>query len=75
MYSASQFTIKDTIEFEGVGLHNGKNVNICLKPAEANSGIKFKRTDVNNKNNIIDASYKNVSLSSLCTKIREKFNL
>ena len=69
MYSASQFTIKDTIEFEGVGLHNGKNVNICLKPAEANSGIKFKRTDVNNKNNIIDASYKNVSSSLLCTKI------
>ena len=34
MYSSSQKTIKDPIEFDGVGLHNGKNVKICLKPAE-----------------------------------------
>jgi len=70
MYSSSQKTIKDPIEFDGVGLHNGKNVNICLKPAEVGSGIKFKRTDVDNSKNIIEASYKNVSLSSLCTKIK-----
>ena len=68
MYSSSQKTIKDIIELDGVGLHNGKNVNICLKPAEANSGIAFKRTDVSD-NNIIKATYKNVSSSLLCTKI------
>ena len=69
MYSALQKTIKDPIELDGVGLHNGKNVNLCLKPAEVDSGIKFKRTDINNTNNIIDATYKNVSSSLLCTKI------
>ena len=69
MYSVSQKTIKDSIELDGVGLHNGKNVNLCLKPAEVDSGIKFKRTDINNTNNIIDATYKNVSSSLLCTKI------
>ena len=69
MYSVSQKTVKDSIELDGVGLHNGKNVNLCLKPAEVNSGIKFKRTDINNTNNIIDATYKNVSSSLLCTKI------
>ena len=69
MYSVSQKTIKDSIELDGVGLHNGKNVNLCLKPAEVDSGIKFKRTDINNANNIIDATYKNVSSSLLCTKI------
>ena len=69
MYSSSQKTIKDSIELDGVGLHNGKNVNICLKSAEVDSGIKFKRTDINNTNNIIDANYKNVSSSLLCTKI------
>jgi len=69
MYSASQKTIKDTIELDGVGLHNGKDVNLCLKPAAVGSGIKFKRTDINNGNNIIDANYKNVSSSLLCTKI------
>ena len=63
MYSASQKTITDSIELDGVGLHNGKNVNLCLKPAEVDSGIKFKRIDINNANNIIDATYKNVSSS------------
>ena len=69
MYLASQKTITDSIELDGVGLHNGKNVNLCLKPDEVDSGIKFKRTDINNTNNIIDATYKNVSSSLLCTKI------
>ena len=70
MYSISQKTIKETIELEGVGLHNGKNVNLCLKPAEVNSGIKFKRTDIDYDKNIIEANYKNVSSSILCTKIK-----
>ena len=66
----SQKTIKDPIEFEGVGLHNGIKVNLCLKPAEINSGIKFVRTDIGNGNNTIEANYKNVSSSTLCTKIK-----
>ena len=75
MYSSLQKTIKDSIELDGVGLHNGKNVNICLKPAEVDSGIKFKRTDINNTNNIIDANYKNVSSSLLCTKIENSYGV
>ena len=58
MYSASQKTITDYIELDGVGLHNGKNVNLCLKPAEVDSGIKFKRTDINNTNNIYSGAHK-----------------
>ena len=65
-----QKTIKESIELEGVGLHNGENVNLCLKPAEENTGVIFKRTDINNKNNIIEASYKNVNSPILCTKIK-----
>ena len=65
-----QKTIRDPIEFEGVGLHNGIKVNLCLKPAEVNSGIKFKRTDVDPTKNIVEASYKNVSSPVLCTKIK-----
>ena len=56
-----QKTIKESIEFEGVGLHNGIKTNLCLKPAEVNSGIKFKRTDIDSAKNIIEANYKNVS--------------
>ena len=65
-----QKTIKESIEFEGVGLHNGIKVNLCLKPDEINSGIKFKRTDVDSNKNIIEASYKNVTSPILCTKIK-----
>ena len=64
-----QKTIKDHIELEGIGLHNGIKVNLCLKPAEVNSGIKFKRTDIDSAKNIIEANYKNVSSPVLCTKI------
>ena len=65
-----QKTIKEPIEFKGVGLHNGVKVNLCLKPAEINSGIKFKRIDVEEGKNIIEANYKNVSSPILCTKIK-----
>ena len=64
-----QKTIKSPIELQGIGLHNGLKVNLCLKPAEANSGVLFKRTDIKNTSNTIPASYKNVSSTLLCTKI------
>ena len=70
-----QKTLKEPIEFEGVGLHNGIRVNLSLKPAEVNSGIKFKRTDVDNIKNIIEASYKNVSSAILCTKIKNSYGV
>ena len=75
MVAVLQKTIKDCIEFEGVGLHNGIKVNLSLKPAEANSGIKFKRTDVDSAKNIIEASYKNVSSPVLCTKIKNSYGV
>ena len=61
---------KRLYRIEGVGLHNGIKVKLCLKPAPVNSGIKFKRTDVDNSKNIIEANYKNVISSALCTKIK-----
>jgi|TARA_B100000315_G_scaffold204372_1_gene197735 UDP-3-O-[3-hydroxymyristoyl] N-acetylglucosamine deacetylase len=75
MHVNSQKTIKEQVELDGIGLHNGIKVNLRLKPAEANSGIKFKRTDINNDENIIEASYKNVSSSALCTKIKNSYGV
>ena len=66
-----QKTVKDIIKFYGVGLHNGKNANLIIKPAEENYGIKFCRTDLDNEN-LIDANYQNVVEPILCTKIRNK---
>ena len=70
MQEGLQKTIKDSIQLEGVGLHNGVKANLCLKPANVNSGIIFKRTDVDSSKNIIEASYKNVNSPILCTKIK-----
>ena len=70
-----QKTISEPIELEGVGLHNGINVNICLKPAKANSGIVFKRTDIASNKNIVEANYKNVISPILCTKIQNSYGV
>tara|TARA_B100000586_G_scaffold180693_1_gene132445 strand:- start:1523 stop:2449 length:927 start_codon:yes stop_codon:yes gene_type:complete len=70
-----QKTIKDPVQLEGVGLHNGIKVNICLKPAKINYGIKFKRTDVEDSRSIIDANYKNVNSPILCTKIKNSHGI
>jgi UDP-3-O-[3-hydroxymyristoyl] N-acetylglucosamine deacetylase len=75
MNTKLQKTIKDSVKLDGIGLHNGIKVKICLKPAEANTGIKFKRTDLDNSKNIIDASYKNVSSPILCTKIKNSYGV
>jgi len=75
MHPNTQKTIKDFIELDGIGLHNGIKVNLCLKPGEVNSGIVFKRVDVDNSNNIIEANYKNVSSSALCTKIKNSYGV
>jgi len=70
MSSEMQKTIKDIIELEGIGLHNGIKAKLSLKPAAVNSGIKFKRTDIDNNKNIIEANYNNVNSPVLCTKIQ-----
>ena len=70
-----QQTLKSPVQLEGVGLHTGLKVNLCMKPAEVNSGIKFRRTDVDNFQGIIKANYKNVSSAILCTKIVNSYGV
>jgi UDP-3-O-[3-hydroxymyristoyl] N-acetylglucosamine deacetylase len=41
-----QRTLKNSIRATGVGLHSGKKVLMTLRPAEADSGIVFRRTDL-----------------------------
>ena len=64
----NQKTIKTNISFKGIGLHSGLNANLIIKPAEPNSGIIFKRIDIQN-NNIIIPNLFNVSSAILCTTI------
>jgi UDP-3-O-[3-hydroxymyristoyl] N-acetylglucosamine deacetylase len=41
-----QRTLKNTIRATGVGLHTGKKVLMALRPGAPNSGITFRRTDL-----------------------------
>ena len=68
----TQKTIKKPISFQGVGLHSGKIVNLCLKSAEPDTGIVFKRVDLNT-NNLVYPSFNNVTNTSLNTTISNEF--
>ena len=43
-----QRTLKKTISYSGVGLHTGNKSTVTFNPAAPNSGIRFKRTDLEN---------------------------
>ena len=64
----NQKTIKKNISIKGVGLHSGLEVNLTIKPSEANTGIVFKRIDLKD-NNIVIPNIFNVSSAVLCTTI------
>tara|TARA_Y100000591_G_scaffold309206_1_gene310297 strand:+ start:2358 stop:3278 length:921 start_codon:yes stop_codon:yes gene_type:complete len=70
----TQKTVKEKISFSGIGLHSGLNVNICIKPAEDDFGIVFKRIDLKN-NNLIYPNFMNVTNTSLNTTIENEFGV
>lgn len=37
-----QTTLRDTIEFEGIGLHTGLPARVSVRPAKASSGLSFR---------------------------------
>ena len=41
-----QRTIKQSFTYEGIGLHTGKNVKMVFHPSPPNTGILFKRVDL-----------------------------
>ena len=70
----TQKTIKNNVSFNGVALHSGLDVNICVKPAEPNFGIVFKRVDLK-ENNLIYPNFMNVTNTSLNTSIENEFGV
>ena len=68
----TQKTIKNNVSFGGVALHSGLDINICIKPAEPNFGIVFKRVDLK-INNLVYPNFMNVTNTSLNTTIENEF--
>lgn len=66
-----QTTIKNKITLKGKGLHTGQNVEVNILPAQADSGIVFKRIDLENPV-LIKADAEAVTETSRGTTIESK---
>ena len=70
MQQTYQQTLAAPVSYSGIGLHSGKNVNMCMLPAEVDTGIVFIRTDLPDKPEI-SAKPANVSSTLKATTLSE----
>ena len=66
----NQYTLAGTASFSGIGLHSGVAVNIRLLPAPANTGIVFKRVDLEGFR--VEALARNVTRVSYATSLMKR---
>ncbi len=69
-----QKTVKKPIQVTGVGLHTGIESTLRILPSKPNTGILFKRVDLE-KNNIIIPNIYNVNNTKLCTTITNEHGI
>src|SRR6266571_2610502 len=63
-----QQTLRESVSFEGVGLHSGNRVGMSFLPAPANTGIRFRRVDLDGKPEI-EARVENVTDTNRSTTL------
>ena len=64
----NQQTLNRPASFSGIGLHSGNRVNMTILPAPANSGVRFRRVDLDGKPEI-EARVENVSETNRSTTL------
>jgi UDP-3-O-[3-hydroxymyristoyl] N-acetylglucosamine deacetylase len=64
-----QTTLRAAIAFNGIGLHSGAPAALTIRPAPANSGIVFVRTDGERAAAPIAASHDHVVGTTMCTTL------
>ena len=64
-----QTTIKSAVSFSGTGLHSGQRARMTIRPASAEYGIWFRRTDVIGRDPMVPARWDAVPSAKLCTLI------
>ena len=69
-----QRTVGKVVKATGVGLHTGKKVTLTFRPAEANTGVVYKRTDLNPVVTFV-ADAKSVRDTMLCTCLVNEDNV
>ena len=63
-----QQTLRKSYSFEGKGVHTGKIARMTISPAPADSGIRFRRTDID-RDLYIEALAENVSSTARSTTL------
>ncbi len=63
-----QQTLRQPVSFAGIGLHSGNRVNMTFLPAPADSGVRFRRIDLDGKPEI-EARVENVSATNRSTSL------
>ena len=64
-----QHTLGKVVEFGGIALHSGGNVNLKILPADVDHGVVFRRIDVSRNTSRIPAAWDMVSDTVLSTTI------
>ena len=64
-----QQTLKRPINCTGVALHSGAKVSMTLHPADADSGIVFRRTDITGAGALIPGRWDRVVDTTMCTTL------
>jgi UDP-3-O-[3-hydroxymyristoyl] N-acetylglucosamine deacetylase len=66
-----QTTLQSDLSFDGIGLHSGRPARLTLRPARANTGIVFVRTDAAGQGRRLPALWNHVEVSPLNTRLTE----
>ena len=66
--STNQHTLKNSVRATGLALHTGKQVNLILGPGPVDSGIVFRRTDLNEEMSV-HAHALNVGSTHMATSL------
>lgn len=69
--AARQRTLRNSIQCTGTALHAGGKVSMTLHPAEPDSGIVFKRSDIAGGGVCIPAHWTQVIETPLCTTLSD----
>ena len=65
---SNQQTLRQAVSYSGVGLHSGNRVNMTFLPAQPNTGIRFRRIDLDGRPEI-EARIENVSETNRSTTL------
>ncbi len=67
-----QTTLKAAVSFSGTALHSGRGTRVVVRPASAEHGIWFRRTDIQLGDTLVPARWDAVTDTTLCTRLENE---